>query len=241
MRFETSENLPKYFRSIHDLNPLTKEEEYQLAAKIKLGDQAALHTLVKHNLKIVVTLANRHIGQGVALDDLIQEGNIGLWEAATRFDPSEGTRFVSYASLWIRKRLNEAVVAYGRIVKLPHNQEYDIYKAKMAGEEVVTQTKVAIDKPVGDDDETTLGDLILNCSPEIELAFEQDHIRYTVRYAMKQLKDRDREIISAYFGLGDFEPMPTESIAERFDLTSARVSQIVKSTLTKLKENIINE
>ena len=133
MSFETSDNLPKYFNTINKLNPLSLEEERALAVRIKSGDLLAMHTLVKHNLKIVVTIANRHIGQGVAIDDLIQEGNIGLYEAAQRFDPQGEVRFVSYASLWIRKRVNEAVVAHGRIVRLPHNQEYDLYKAKQAG------------------------------------------------------------------------------------------------------------
>ena len=122
MSFETSENLPKYFKTIQKLNPLTVTEEKELAQKIQEGDANALNKLVKHNLKIVVTIANRHIGQGVPIDDLIQEGNIGLFEAAQRFDPKSDARFITYASLWVRKRINESVVAHGRIVRLPHNQ-----------------------------------------------------------------------------------------------------------------------
>ncbi len=118
MNFETSENLPKYFKTIKKSNPLTIDEERALGSRIKSGDRRAVNELVQHNLKIVVKLANRHIGQGVPIDDLIQEGNIGLIEAAERFDPKDGVRFISYASLWIRKRLNEAVVAHGRIVIL---------------------------------------------------------------------------------------------------------------------------
>lgn len=237
MSFETSENLPKYFKSISKLNPLTLEEEKQLAVRIKAGDKAALNKLVEHNTKIVVTIANRHIGQGVPIDDLIQEGNIGLYEAALRFDPKGDARFISYASLWIRKRINEAVVAYGRLVRLPHNQEYDIYKAKMAGEEVQTQSTVSIDAPIGEDSDTTLGDIILNQGPEVELDFEMDHLRYTIRKAMRTLKDRDQEIIKAYFGLGDSGPMGTDTIAERFEMTTVRVSQIVKASLEKMKQN----
>lgn len=237
MSFETSENLPKYFKSISKLNPLTLEEEKQLAVRIKAGDRAALNKLVEHNTKIVVTIANRHIGQGVPIDDLIQEGNIGLYEAALRFDPKGDARFISYASLWIRKRINEAVVAYGRLVRLPHNQEYDIYKAKMAGEEVQTQSTLAIDAPISEDSDTTLGDIILNQGPEVELDFEMDHLRYTIRKAMCTLKDRDQEIIKAYFGLGDSGPMGTDTIAERFEMTTVRVSQIVKASLEKMKQN----
>lgn len=237
MSFETSDNLPKYFRSIQKLNPLTIEEEKQLAARIQAGDLKALHKLISHNTKIVVTIANRHIGQGVPIDDLIQEGNIGLYEAAQRFDPTAGARFISYAQLWIRKRINEAVVAYGRIVRLPHNQEYDIYKAKVAGEEVQEQKTLEIDAPIGEDGDATLGDIVLNSRPEVEFEFETDHLKFTIRRAMKSLKQRDREIIKAYFGLDDEISIGTEIIAERFQMTPVRVSQIVRASLEKIKED----
>ena len=238
MSFETSENLPKYFKTIQKLNPLTILEEKELAVKIQEGDAAALNRLVKHNLKIVVTIANRHIGQGVPIDDLIQEGNIGLFEAAQRFDPKSDARFITYASLWIRKRINEAVVAHGRIVRLPHNQEYDIYKAKMAGEETQNLSTVEIDAPVGEDGDTTIGDILLNTKSNIEFEIELDDVKYRAHRVLSHLKERDRKIIKAYFGIdGDYEMSP-DVIAERFDLTNVRVCQIVKSALTKMKEVI---
>lgn len=238
MTFETSDNLPKYFKAISKKNPLTLEEERALAVKIKAGDMAAVHTLVEHNIKIVITIARKHIGQGVPIDDLIQEGNIGLYEAALRFDPKGTARFISYASLWIRKKLNEAVVAHGRIVRLPHNQEYDIYKAKKAGEEVPNYSVVEIDSPIGDEDGSTLGDIILHSSSATESCIEMDHVKFTVRRAINTLKTRDQEIIKAYFGFGEFEPMGTDVIAERFNMTPVRISQIVKSSLAKIKSNL---
>jgi RNA polymerase primary sigma factor len=238
MSFETSENLPKYFKTIQKLNPLTVAEEKELAVRIQEGDAAALNRLVKHNLKIVVTIANRHIGQGVPIDDLIQEGNIGLFEAAQRFDPKSDARFITYASLWIRKRVNEAVVAHGRIVRLPHNQEYDIYKAKMAGEEIQNLSTVEIDAPIGEDGDTTIGDILLNTKSNIEFEIELDDVKYRAQRVLSHLKERDRKIIKAYFGIdGDYEMSP-DVIAERFDLTNVRVCQIVKSALTKMKEVI---
>lgn len=238
MSFETSENLPKYFKTIQKLNPLTVAEEKELAQQIQAGDTNALNRLVKHNLKIVVTIANRHIGQGVAIDDLIQEGNIGLLEAAQRFDPKSEARFITYASLWIRKRINEAVVAHGRIVRLPHNQEYDIYKAKMAGEEVQNLSTVEIDAPIGEDGDTTIGDIILNTRSDFEFEIEMDDIKYRAKRVLSHLKERDRQVIKAYFGIdADYEMSP-DIIAERFDLTNVRVCQIVKSAITKMKEVI---
>jgi RNA polymerase primary sigma factor len=235
MSFETSENLPKYFRTIKKLQPLSTADEKALAQRIQAGDRAALNELVKHNLKIVVTIANRHIGQGVPIDDLIQEGNIGLIEAAERFDPNSAARFITYASLWVRKRVNEAVVAYGRIVRLPHNQEYDIYKSKQAGEEVANLKAIEIDAPVGEDGDTTIGDTILSTEPSILREIELEDLHARVQSALRGLKARDRQVIEAYFGLGKEYAMPADVIAERFDLTNVRVSQIVNGAITKMR------
>ena len=151
MKFETSENLPRYFKTIQKNAPLTIGEEKQLVVAIQEGDAKAVEKLVSANLKFVVKLANRHIGQGVPIDDLIQEGNMGLLEAALNFKPRDGQRFINYAQLWIRKKLNESVAKTGRIVRLPHNQEYAIYKAKMKGEDIEIPRKVDIDAPIGDE------------------------------------------------------------------------------------------
>lgn len=238
MSFETSENLPKYFKTIASSTPLTLDEEKALAVRIKAGDHSAIHKLVTSNLKIVVTIANRHVGQGVPIDDLIQEGNIGLYEAAQRFDPKGDARFISYASLWIRKRLNEAVVSTGRIVRLPHNQEYDIYKAKKAGEETANLSTVAIDAKVSSDNDTTIGDILLNSQAEAEFEMEFDYTQFTIRRVMGVLKPRDRQIVAAYFGIGHDEEFSTMEIAKQFDMTNVRVSQIVKSAIQKMKEII---
>ena len=235
MSFETSDNLPKYFKTIKKSTPLSLAEEKELSAKIKDGDKRAVDKLVSHNLKIVVKLANRHIGQGVPIDDLIQEGNIGLIEAAQRFNQKDGVRFISYASLWIRKRLNEAVVAHGRIVRLPHNQEYDIYKAKMAGEETANLNTVDLDSTVDEDNETTLCDLLCNVRPETEFEMEFEHTTYKVRKALSVLKDKEKEIITAYFGIGQDYELPTDLIAERFNISNVRVSQIVRTSIKKMK------
>lgn len=238
MSFEKSDNLPKYFKTIAQSTPLTLEEERALAVRIKEGDQVALHKLVTSNLKIVVTIANRHVGQGVPIDDLIQEGNLGLYEAAQRFDPKGNARFISYASLWIRKRLNETVVATGRIVRLPHNQEYDIYKAKMAGEETQNLSSVAIDAKVSDDNDTTIGDKLLKTKSDIEFEIEFDYTQFTVRRVMGVLNPREQKIVAAYFGIGLDEELATSEIAAQFEMTSVRVSQIIKTAIQKMKQII---
>lgn len=244
MKFQTSETLPKYFKSIKKYKPLSSDREKELARLIQLGDDSAFTELVSSNFKIVVTIANRHIGQGVPIDDLIQEGNIGLMEAARRFSEDAGTRFISYAQLWIRKRINETVAKTGRIVRLPHNQEYDIYKSKMAklSEEDEVKTggprQVDIDSKIGDEDGSTIGDIILKTNSSIETSIEFDHIRFQVTKIIGELKNRDREIIMDYFGIDREYAMPTDIIAEKHGMTAVRVSQIVKASLTKLKQLI---
>lgn len=239
MRFETSENLPKYFKTIQKNQPLSIAEEGQLVLAIQKGDICAITSLVQANLKFVVKVANRHIGQGVPIDDLIQEGNIGLIEAAQAFKPREGQRFINYAQLWIRKRINESVAKTGRIVRLPHNQEYEIYKSKRKGEEVEAPTRVSIDKKIGHDGENTLGDLILKTGSDAEFAIELDSIKFRVKQALSVLKDRDRSIIMDYFGIGCEYEVPTDMIAEKYSMTNVRVCQIVKASVQKMKLTII--
>ena len=239
MKFETSENLPKYFKTIQKNAPLTIGEEKQLVVAIQKGDAKAVEKLVSANLKFVVKLANRHIGQGVPIDDLIQEGNMGLLEAALNFKPRDGQRFINYAQLWIRKKLNESVAKTGRIVRLPHNQEYAIYKAKMKGEDVEIPRKVDIDAPIGDEGGNTIGDIVLKSGSEVEFNIEMDSIRFKVKCALNLLKDRDRSIIMDYFGIGRDYEMPTDIIAEKYEMTNVRVSQIVKASIQKMKLEVL--
>lgn len=240
MNFETSENLPKYFKSIRKMDPLTKEEELELAVKIQAGDRAALNKLVEHNLKLVVKIANRHIGQGVSIDDLIQEGNIGIFEAALQFSAEQNVRFATYASLWIRKRLNEAVVAHGRIVRLPHNQEYERYKAKKRGEDVENLRPVNIDDPVADGSDEKVGDRYFSNGPDVDASFEKDFFTVRVKQVLSALSDRDKKIMEMHFGINRDYEMPTSEIAEHFGMTQVRICQIIKVSLEKMKE-ICNE
>jgi RNA polymerase primary sigma factor len=239
MKFETSENLPKYFKTIQKNTPLTIGEERELVVAIQEGDDKAVEKLVSANLKFVVKLANRHIGQGVPIDDLIQEGNMGLIEAAQRFKPGDGQRFINYAQLWIRKKLNESVAKTGRIVRLPHNQEYDIYKAKMKGQDVAIPVKVDVDSPIGDEGGNTIGDIVLKVGSETEFNIEMDSIRFQVKKALTCLKERDKLIVMDYFGIDREFEMPTDVIAEKYEMTNVRVSQIVKASIQKMKLEIL--
>ncbi len=236
-RFETTESLPMYFKEIQkEASPLTKAEEKELSLRIQAGDQRALDKLVTANLKFVVKLANKFIGMGLPIDDLIQEGNAGLIEAAMKFSGEKNVKFISYAQFWIRKRLNLALCEYGRTVRLPVNQEYDIYKRKIQGEEINLRN-VELDRPLdsSDHDSTTLGDVLCAVNPDVYEDFERAEKTKIVNYLLGKLKDEDRAIVELSYGLvGD--GMSVKEIAEQTGKTVPEVGRSLKMSRAKMKQ-----
>jgi RNA polymerase primary sigma factor len=234
-RFETTDGLPQYFKSIELVaKPLSKTEELALADRIQAGDKQALDALVTANLKFVVTLANKFIGMGLPIDDLIQEGNAGLIEAARKFTSDKDVKFITYAQFWIRKRLNLSLCEYGRIVRLPINQEYDIYKRKMKGEEI-NLSNVQIDKPVGEDGDNTIGDIML--STDFADPFENDDTNRVLTRLLSKLRPTEREIIELFYGLvGD--GLSTKEIAQQVGKTPAEVNHALKVARAQMRKAI---
>lgn len=234
-RFETTDGLPQYFKSIESVaKPLSKTEELALADRIQAGDEEALDALVTANLKFVVTLANKFIGMGLPIDDLIQEGNAGLIEAARKFTSDKDVKFITYAQFWIRKRLNLSLCDYGRIVRLPVNQEYDIYKRKMKGEEI-NLSNVQIDKPVGEDGDNTIGDIMLRT--DFADPFENDDTNRVLTRLLSKLRPTEREIIELFYGLvGD--GLSTKEIAQQVGKTPAEVNRALKVARAQMRKEI---
>lgn len=234
-RFETTEGLPQYFKSIESVaKPLSKAEELVLADLIQAGDELALNSLVTANLKFVVTLANKFIGMGLSIDDLIQEGNAGLIEAAQKFTSDKDVKFITYAQFWIRKRLNLALCDHGRIVRLPVNQEYDIYKRRMKGEEI-NLSNVQIDKPVGEDGDNTLGDIVLRT--DFDDPFEMEETNRVLTRLLSKLRPTELEIVQLFYGLvGD--GLSTKEIAEQVGKTPAEVNRALKVARAQMRKEI---
>jgi len=234
-RFETTEGLPQYFKSIESVaKPLSKAEELVLADRIQAGDELALNSLVTANLKFVVTLANKFIGMGLSIDDLIQEGNAGLIEAAQKFTSNKDVKFITYAQFWIRKRLNLALCDHGRIVRLPVNQEYDIYKRRMKGEEI-NLSNVQIDKPVGENGDNTLGDIVLRT--DFDDPFEMEETNRVLTRLLSKLRPTELEIVQLFYGLvGD--GLSTKEIAEQVGKTPAEVNRALKVARAQMRKEI---
>jgi RNA polymerase primary sigma factor len=236
MKFESSRELTLYFREVESTShSLTREEESVLIPLAKSGDSKALNRVVNSCSKMVVKTANKYMGQGVPVMDLVQEGNIGTIEALKRFDTEGKARFASYAQLWIKKFINDSVATVGRTVRLPMNHEFDIFKAKKAGKEVANLNNVRLDKKVDEDGNTTFGDLLNTCQPEIESIHHKEFISELVdKYMEKIEKEKDREIIKAYFGIGKEYPLTGESLAEEFGMSKVGINKLINRTMTQL-------
>jgi RNA polymerase primary sigma factor len=241
MNYNKSESLNRYFKEIKDLNPLTKAEEIELAFKSQAGDRRAINKLVKHNLKIVVTIANKNVNRdhNITVDDLIQQGNLGLYEAALRFKPEGNVRFASFAGTRVLKSMNQLIDTCGRTVRIPVNQEYKRYLDLKAGKEVSNISPVKLDKLVSDSDDRTIGDLgILAVAPSVNESFEHEHFKVTTKSLLGNLKERDRNIMKLYYGIDVVAPLTSAEIADEVGLTQIRVCQILNSARKQLKTKV---
>lgn len=261
-------SLDLYLHEINKTPLLTREEERDLARRIRAGDKKALDALVKANLRFVVSIAKQYANQGLSLEDLINEGNLGLIKAAHRFDEERGFKFISYAVWWIRQAMLQSLAEHSRIVRLPLNRAGTLYRIgkvsrqldqelgrapsaeeiaarlNISTEEVedtmvIANTHVSLDDPYSaDKDDTALVDYLTD---ERQAAPDED--TYTsalsddLERALGTLTDRERMILSLYFGLGGDEPMTLEDIGKRLKLTRERIRQIKEKAIQRLRHS----
>jgi RNA polymerase primary sigma factor len=257
----------RYLNEISKNELITADMEAELAKKIRNGDQDALETLVKANLRFVVSVAKQYQNQGLPLSDLINEGNLGLIRASTKFDETRGFKFISYAVWWIRQAIMQAIVEQSRIIRLPVNkigaytkitkafrsfeQEYQrepeveelMEMLGMTKEEIdeyfrVNTYAISADSKISGVDEGTLKDMIYDKeAPSAEDAVMQDTVKTQLNEALSQLSERESEIISNYFGLNGRKPMTLEEIGEIYNLTRERVRQIKEKCISHLRHS----
>lgn len=236
-RFEITDTIDFYFKELEKVSsPLTKQEEQVLAKRIQSGDSSAINELVLHNLKFVVLLANKFIGMGLNIDDLIQEGNRGLIEAAKRFTPDKESKFITYAQFWIRKYLNESIVHFGRTVRIPHNQEYDIYKEKVSGTWEGNLSNVSLDKPINEDGDFTMGDLLLH--ENFSDPFEKEEQSNQLNFFLKQLNEEEIKIIKLYYGIEETSSLSTREVGKICGIEEVKVNRILKIARAKMRKAI---
>ena len=208
---------------------LSQEEESRLAEQIKAGNQRALNRLVEANLRFVVTVASQYKGKGLALDDLISEGNIGLMKAAARFDGSLGTRFVNYAVVHIRQQIEKAVEQQTGLYQVPRD-------VKDAAAAHVQSQPLSVDAPLGYRANMSLLSVLVN--QDAPLADERVHseaIEDAVEFALGSLDKRESRVVNAFFGINQEHETMAE-IAEDMDLKRERVRQIRDKAVRKLRK-----
>jgi len=260
-----TQSLDRYLAEIGKVQLITAEEEVDLAQRIRQGDMVALEKLTKANLRFVVSVAKQYQNRGLSLNDLINEGNLGLIKAGTRFDEKRGFKFISYAVWWIRQCIIQAIAEQSRVVRLPLNRvgaiakiskvfadlEQNLQRDPTAEEiaacmdtssEFVTdnmvysQRNISADAPVGFEDQGTLMDTLTEeDSTPPDSSLTHEALKADIRRALATLKEREKEIIVLYYGLDNQDPHTLEEIGAKLSLTRERVRQIKEYATRRLQ------
>ncbi len=258
-------SLEKYLEEIGEYSPLPPEQEVALAKRIKKGDKEALDILVRSNLRFVVSVAKEYQNQGLPMEDLINEGNLGLIKAAERFDETRGFKFISYAVWWIRQSILQALAEQSRIVRLPLNrvgainkigkmlnnlgQEYEreprldelanrmnMNSFELAETLRTSSRHLSLDAPFQQGDGNSLLDVLKNeHMSPPDEDLMDESLRLEIEKVLATLTLREAKIIKLYFGIDQDRPLTLEEIGEIFNLTRERVRQIKEKALRKLR------
>jgi len=215
--------LNKYLDEIGREQLLSEEQEARLSARILQGDERALNRLIEANLRFVVVIARQYQGQGLSMEDLVSEGNLGLMKAARKFDATRGLRFVNYAVVFIRQQIEKAV-----------RKESDEQRVESTRD---GQTR-SVDAPLGSKANVSLLSVLVNAdSPQADQRVYNASLENAVERSLQTLNERETFVINAYFGIGE-ERQTMAEIAERMDLKRERVRQIRDRAVRRLKKSM---
>ena len=259
------DSLRLYLRSIGKVELLTAAQEVALAKRIERGDMLAKREMVEANLRLVVSIAKGYLGRGLSFLDLIQEGSLGLIRAVEKFDYRRGYKFSTYATWWIRQAVTRAIADKARTIRIPvhmveklnrvaHVERQLVQKLGREPEPVeiadelrwtvsdvrdilrVAQVPVSLEKPVGDEDDSELGDFVRDDAVAEPFEEASEHLQKEgVRKALGALPERERQVIELRYGLSGMEPLTLEEVGRTFGVTRERVRQIENNTLKKLQ------
>jgi len=267
VRSATGDSLNAYIREIAKFKPLTPEDEKELGRRIQAGDQQALNRLVESNLRFVVSYAKRYRGLGLSFLDLIHEGNLGLIEAAKRFDPERGVKFISYAVWWVRQAIFHALSEHTRVFRLPQKlsgqvsrvgaardrlaaelerapsieevaKETDLSEAEVAELLRVAGDDVSLSTAVGEEGGLELGDTLeQDTIPPVELTLIRSSFEKQIQAIVAELDEKERDVIRMRFGLDGEEPRTLQEIGEALGLSRERIRQIESKAKEKLRRS----
>ncbi len=258
-------SLDQYLRDISAYPLISREEEAELARRIRTGDQDALDKLVRSNLRFVVSVAKKYQNQGVSLSDLINEGNLGLIRAAHKFDETKGIKFISYAVWWIRQAILQALAEQSRIVRVPLNRAgtlhrigkrantllqelgreathaeiaegMDITEEEVAKTMSISQVHLSLDAPLTPGEDNRLLDYLPDTMhPTPEDQILEKAMIEAIAESLGGLKEREAKILKLYFGIDGGDAMTLEEIGSQLGITRERVRQIKEKALSRLR------
>ena len=261
----TEDSVRMYFKDIGKVDLLTAEEETALARRMAGGDEEARQRMVEANLRLVVSIARRYVGRGMALQDLIQEGNMGLMKAVEKFDYSKGYKFSTYATWWIRQAITRAIADQGRTIRIPVHMVETINKVKRTSRQLLqelgrdpsageiaaeihmpeekirdilqlSQGTRSLDSPVGEEEDSHLGDFIPDeDTPAPGEAASFSLLREQLMEVLATLAPREEKVLRLRFGLEDGRTRTLEEVGREFHVTRERIRQIEAKALRKLR------
>lgn len=259
-----------YFKDVSKLSMITPEKEVELTKRIKLGDKAAANELVTANLRFVISVAKQYQNKGLDLVDLIQEGNIGMLEAAYKFDETRGYRFISYAVWWIRQSIMRAISEQCRTVRVPMNQIVNMSKINKMSEKfeqkngrapsmeeieeetnlnrkkinmslASTYRSVSLESPLRDEDVSCLLDVLPNDNSEsTDTTALKSDLIIEIERILSKLSYREQDVLRMSFGIG-VQAMSNDEIANRFGIGGERIRQIQHSAISHIRNKYKNE
>jgi RNA polymerase primary sigma factor len=259
------DSLRLYLREIGKVPLLTADQEVTLAKQIERGDMAAKQHMIEANLRLVVSIAKGYLGRGLSFLDLIQEGSLGLIRAVEKFDYRRGFKFSTYATWWIRQAVTRAIADKARTIRIPVHMVEKLNKVvhmerqlvqrlgreplpeeiaeelEIDPEEVreilrMSQLPVSLEKPIGDEEDSSLGDFVPD--EQAESPFDTASLslrREDVELALSALPERERRVIELRYGLDGSQPCTLEEVGQAFGVTRERIRQIENNTLKKLE------
>ena len=261
------QSLENYLQEIGNVELLSPDEEIELSKKIKQNDQKALKRLVSANLRFVVSVAKKYQNFGLSLEDLINEGNLGLMKAAFRFDETRGFKFISYAVWWIKQSILQAIAEQSRLIRLPLNRVGTLtkigkvysmleqeYEREPTAEEIakvleldftevsdtlkMSSRAVSMDSPLQKHNDNRLIDVLENHQdPKPDAELIDESLKEEIEEILKTLNRREAKIVKLYYGIAGEKPHTLEEIGTEFKLTRERVRQIKEKALRRLRYN----
>ena len=260
-----NDNVRMYLKEIGKISLLSLEEEQELSKRVAEGDEKAKNILAESNLRLVVSIAKRYVGRGLLFLDLIQEGNIGLMKAVEKFDYGKGYKFSTYATWWIRQAITRALADQARTIRVPVHMVETINKMarierqmtlelnreptdqelskkmglsveKIAEIRKISQNPVSLETPIGEEDDSHLGDFLADertMSPEDFATYEI--LKDELRQVLDTLTTREKEVLELRFGLFDGSSHTLEEVGKKFKVTRERIRQIEAKALRKLR------